>query len=361
MLPVLIPFSTSGALNFSVQNSPLAWDLIGANEPLHGDALLMPTVPSFPGFPNLGPMNHYATGTGAGGIDVDAFSSGWHFGNSTFLFQFLFAVTPDTLGLPGTDVREEATPNFGRLGEFPPVLPGSPTNDWGQAQDVFYSSPFFNPVPEVNRVHYDDDGFRDGMITPRGSTMGALGLLNLSAGNNAIDGIDLPTGGLFPDLIYYSLSSITVTGGLSGADVLVSPRGDGYTAVGSMYASTAQLGLLPADEITSLQILDVDGDPNTYNPAGGDEVFFSLALGSPTLPTIPVIRPATANQSGPADVLSHSSAGLENRIQAETLGLDALGNDALSGIWIEFDPLPEPGSFALMLMGLWVIRLKTRR
>ncbi|UCH87290.1 MAG: hypothetical protein JSU97_02555, partial [Dehalococcoidia bacterium] len=87
-------------------------------------------------------------------------------------------------------------------------------------------------------------------------------------------------------------------------------NGAGFVIPG--YATPAALGLAAGDDIDALCIHDVNRD-TTYDPAGGDIVWFSLAAGSPSLAT---------NPDSPADVFAAPFVAGSPVVTAAQLGLN---------------------------------------
>lgn len=126
----------------------------------------------------------------------------------------------------------------------------------------------------------------NGLTAP---TAPPLGLVETDSNLDALDATPTPppAGGA----VYFSVDPGTVmvggayaATGFSPADVFSTPGVPGYAFPAAAppvaaYATEAALGLVPGDDINGLHYME-DGTPGA---SGGDMVYFSLALGSPTL------------------------------------------------------------------------------
>ncbi len=157
--------------------------------------------------------------------------------------------------------------------------------------------------------------------------------------------------------IYYSVDGAGI-----GADIFRSAQTHAFTASGVSYASASALGLQSTDQITGLTVVDRDGDANTFSPGSGDAVVFSLGSGSPSLSSISITRPLNGNLALPADVFVADASGLSVLIRAEDIGLRTWTNsDALDGLSLEFELVPEPGATLLLLLGGVALGLRRAR
>jgi hypothetical protein len=222
----------------------------------------------------------------------------------------LFSVSPGSSGLGGTAVAAQAA-----------------TSD--EPADIFVSS-----FGGGNAQLFDGNG------VPSGA---ALGLVEpFTAPGDNVDGLDARLTGT---TVYWSVDPTTagsaVAGGIymasGAADIFLSPPVVGYTLFPALYASSAFLGLMSADDIDAVVVFE---DGTAGFSATGDTVFFSLAPGSPSLATY---------GASPADILVAGAAaggGTAIFATAASLGLSASDNlDAL-------DLVPEPGALVLWAAGL---------
>jgi len=152
-----------------------------------------------------------------------------------------------------------------------------------------------------------------------------------------LDALDL-AGAAAPGVGFYSLLAGN-SFGLSGADILFTPAGGGPPVVG---VSALALGLTFADDIDALHLDTSTGD-----------CLFSLVPGSPSLTTLlalagdVLVAPGCGGGGAPSVLF----AGL-------TLGLAP--GDNLDGLAF-ISEIPEPGSFALVALGLTALARVGRR
>jgi len=108
------------------------------------------------------------------------------------------------------------------------------------------------------------------------------------------------------------------------ADIFLNADPASGTAETVLFASAIDLGLDPLDVIGAMVVFDRDGDGSFGGP--DDQVLFSLAPGSPSLPTI-----VAGRNSSPADVFSiYGTGGVTIFATATQLGLNAADSiDAL--------------------------------
>ncbi len=248
---------------------------------------------------NLGLSGDGCDGSDGTQDDLDALSFGHDFSPGTDSVEF--SVGPGSVGVAGSAVAQQAA-----------CLPPEPQAD-----------EFSSARSAANSLLLDGDGLSNGCPTATG-----LGLMERPTSDNldAIAGeppsvVDTNGDGLLDEPVYFSLapgSPTLATLGRSPADILWTV---GYQP--GLYASVAQLGLQPSDDIDAVCIAD-HGSQAIYEP-DVDKVLFSLAPGSPTL---------AALGASPADVLA---PGPKIAIHAWELGLlpadnlDAMTCHSISG------------------------------
>lgn len=235
----------------------------------------------------------------SGGFMVDAYSSG-RFGmlptHPDFEPIFRFSVDASSIGGFGTDVWIEA----------------------GMAEahtDVFETN--IVVAPELNFQIFDGDSGN------------ALGILEPSISMQGVNGYDISVG--LTGRIYWSVDVselLTATyAGSSAADIFVQPAMNGFAAFPVTFATAADLGLDPNDEIDALEVWD---RLPLHDFAVNDRVLFSLAPGSPTLASlglsaadIIVARPGQP----PALYAPAKLVGLRKTDNLNALSVKRYGND----------------------------------
>jgi len=217
-----------------------------------------------------------------------------------------------------------------------PIVPGrTAINLISANQDRYYAIPSIRPfrlnqyVPNPGETAMDD--------------VDALELLP----------IDLDGDNIHDTNIYFSLDGTSPSlGGLSPADVLLSPAG---VAGFGLYAGWATLGLAADDEIDALAVWDM-GILDALDP-GTDYAIFSLAPGSPFL---------LSGGFSPADIFVTDFTGL-NALYLSAASIGMLPTDNVDGIdvevWseegdspfgfgtVEVWEIPEPLTLGLMAVG----------
>jgi hypothetical protein len=282
--------------------------------------------PSIPGigfeddiFNDPVPVPPAVPGSGAPGIDVNAFS----YGRSQFVepLTFYFSVNRGSVGLPGTAVNGEAFAN-------------------DQSADIYVST-----GAGFNSQFRDGDGIVANPATP-GSPAPPLGLFFDPGTGDNVDGLDLRN---FGQNIYWSVDSTTVANnpfyaGASAADIFMTPTVAGYSTAPAIYAPAGLLGLLPGDDMDAMVYFE-DGLPG---PTPGDIVLFSLTPASPTL----------GAGFSPADVLWTSPFAPGPSLYASANSLGLLASDDLNAL----DVIPELDYHLLALCGMlgYVLRRRLR-
>jgi hypothetical protein len=294
--------------------------------------------------PGLGLLNAGlpAAGCGAVGVvnNVDGFSYGFDFSTLYDTGYVGFSVAPGSLGATGTAVSEQATcPS-----------PEPETDEFGTL------------LNGGNYLIYDGNGVPCAFLAAP-AIQGALSEPAGAAPNDDVDGLDNASpivangnygGGADLDVfdvtdttIYYSLApgSPALPGippaqgggvggaGASPADILVC--GPPSTCSGAVpttpvvYVQEVTLGLKVTDDIDAICLRDGSKNATWGGPAAGDHLVYSLAPGSPTLPTIPNPFVAGGVGAGPSDLIYASAGGLGGQIvidPATALGLLAVDN-----------------------------------
>ncbi len=260
--------------------------------------------------------------------DLDALSASNHNVAANETFLLLFSVGRGTTGgLPPDPLLIEM---------------GLPYNVWDQALraqapgDQFLSTSLFDrngwvagsQTPEANnaldRNNYNEGGTSFGAYPPTAA--------HQQAGFEPLDCVDatarLPLGGQGDGVerVYFSLSADSPSlNELPGSD---QPSGahifynllPGATAT-TMFAPFGALGLVQADDIDALLVLDMNDD-GVFTT--GDAVIFSLAPGSPSLTTLPEASP----QGAGADLFKVAFGFVpELYAAAVDVGLGAPGDD----------------------------------
>ena len=210
-----------------------------------------------------------------------------------------------------------------------------------EAADVFLTPLIAHSYPSTNFQAFDGNG---GTAPPLGLPEPFIADLD-ALGNVGTD----PSFG--PGVLaLFSVDPATAAGpylGASAADVFASPTVPGYAfsggAVPPVYASAALLGLVAGDDINALQWWD-DG---IAGATSHDQVFFSLAPGSPSLAAI---------GASPADILSIQPGGLAPVIVVPASRLGLLPTDDINALYI-----PEPSSALFVLLGSIGLFLGRRR
>ncbi len=219
--------------------------------------------------------------------------------------QVFFSVGPGAHGAPGTAVEQQYN--------CPPSHPGlAPEAE----SDVFSSA-----LDGTNQIVFDGNG-------PIGSCTSAfpLGLIEAPTARDNVDAVDLhdastvdPDGDGVPEQpVYFSLdadSPSLIRFGFSAADILVTVDGRSPT----IFASAAQLGLRPGDDIDALCLRE-NGD-GIYD--AGDVVYFALTPRSPSLAAV---------GAGPGDILAPESPPV---VVARGPSLGLAGTDALDALSCE--------------------------
>ena len=247
-----------------------------------------------------------ATGcdSGADGTqdDLDALSFGNDMGAGSS--AFLFSVGRGSLGVAGTGVAQQTgcSPHQPHADEFSSARNGA------------------------NVLVLDGDGVENGCPSATG-----LGLIEQPDSDNldAISGdppaaIDHDNDGTLDEVVFFSLnagSPSLSSLGRGPADILWSV---GFQP--GLYASAAQLGLLPGDDIDGLCLAD-RGSSAVYEPAL-DTVLFSLVPGSPSLDGLGASG-ATLLAPGPKTIVRPWELGLQWTDDVDALRCyDAAGADA---------------------------------
>ena len=191
-----------------------------------------------------------AAGAG-GGIDVDAMSYASN-GKMSFTGAF-FGVSPGSTGIGGTAVATQTG------GDEP--------------ADIFFSG-----FMGTNIQSYDGDG----------SSGPPLGLPEPFLNN--LDALDMSHPPAGTDVILFSVTPGTISipsgpyAGFTPSTIFSATNAPGYSGAPAPFASGALLGLSPMDDINALHYME-DG---ATGPTPGDEIYFSLAPGSPTLASLGV-------------------------------------------------------------------------
>ncbi|MCH8025915.1 MAG: hypothetical protein IH866_03890 [Chloroflexi bacterium] len=198
--------------------------------------------------------------------DIDALSFGLDFASGSGFTDtdaaLAFSVAPGSTGLPGSAVAGQAA-----------CSPSQPQAD-----------EFSSPLDGTNAIVFDGDG-QDGGC-PSGP---ALGLTELPSSDdlNALNElppeiIDQNGDGQLDDAVFFSLAagspSLAIFG-RSAADIMWTI---GFQP--GLYASAADLGLLPGDDIDAMCLRDTG--PGPLYDSDIDTILFSLAAGSPSLAEI---------------------------------------------------------------------------
>ena len=221
--------------------------------------------------------------------DIDALSFGLDFASGSGFADrdaaLAFSVAPGSTGLPGSAVAAQAA-----------CSPSQPQAD-----------EFSSPLDGTNAIVFDGDGQDSGC--PSGPSLG-LTELPSSDDLNALtelspEVVDQDGDGQLNDAVFFSLAagspSLAIFG-RSAADILWTI---GFQP--GVYASAADLGLLPEDDIDAMCLRDTGLGPRYDSET--DVLLFSLAAGSPSLAEI---------GARPSDLLI---PGPEVEIQGGRLGL----------------------------------------
>ncbi len=319
LMAVVVLTVPLGAMAQSFSTAP------GGSIGLFPDHIWAPSGGAFP--PGL-----HINGAGAG-YNVDALSLGYASADWFFVQGFFFSVDYASAGLPATAVATEAAVPL------------------DQGADAFFVNPI--AAPGINLQMNDGDGV--------GSVGPGLSLGVVEGGTDRVDAWDnrnVVAGPALP--VYFSFDVITApfVGGRA-ADVYVGPAISGsYDALGTYgtYATAAALGLdastTNTDEIDALVVFD-DGAAGFGGGPGTDYVMFSLAPGSAAFTNFSAYHGFTAG-----DVLYADSTGTKGRLYtAAQMGLAPGDNlDAL-----DVEVIPEPGTVALIGIGLAIIGIAKRR
>jgi len=227
--------------------------------------------------------------------------------------QVFFSVAPGTQGAPGSAVEQQHN--------CPPADPGfAPEAE----SDVFTSF-----LDGANDIVFDGNG-------PIGSCTPAfpLGLIEAATARDNVDALDMndvsivdQDGDGVPERpVYFSLDAGSPSLGalgFSAGDVLMTVDGRPPT----VFASAAQLGLRPGDEIDALCLRET-GD-GVYGAQ--DVIYFALTPRSPSLAAV---------GAGPGDILA---PGAPPVLVARGSSLGLAGTDALGALSCE-RPLPRSGA-----------------
>ncbi len=236
------------------------------------------------------------------GDDIDAFSFGNGLISGQWVYSpFNFSTRPGAVGLPGTELAEEALCN-------PAEVAG---DEFSIVGDFSEGGPYINAQrpdeeggPYINAQRLDEDGAActtnrgNALLLVVGDDIDALDQLDPGGGPATADSAKRPTDTPLP--VYFSLApgspSLTAMGA-SPADILMVTPGSGNPP--TIYASAAFLGLQPTDDIDALSLYTEPpttlAEPNSTIPP---PIIFSLAAGSPTLTNLGL---------SPADVLTPNS------------------------------------------------------
>jgi len=209
--------------------------------------------------------------------DLDALTYGADFGAYDSEVGYLgFSVDSGSTGQPGTAVNVESS-----------CQPAEPEAD-----------EFTTQLDGNNFQFFDGDGTACGANagTPLGLTEPSGDDLDAIDNKDcwAIDGIDPDGDGFLNRHAYFSLAPgsptlpiINPPTGATPADVLVTigvPMGPPW-----VYATEAQLGLQPGDDVNGLCLADMAMD-DYFDPVGGggspDYLFYTLEKGSPSIPSV---------------------------------------------------------------------------
>jgi hypothetical protein len=188
----------------------------------------------------------------------------------------------------------------------PPELPPADPDE-GAAGDLFIQ--VFDaslPLAQANigartraNIQWRDEeelGLLDGLPGP----IDDLDALEVPFGELGATDFDDDGDGIADHDVFFSVDPATAAAiGVSPADVLVLPAGQPPSAV-TIYASAAQLGLLPADDLDALCVSDADTVFSMF-PNAPELVALSLAAGSPSLAGADGVA-GTADDFSPADV-----------------------------------------------------------
>jgi len=256
-----------------------------------------------------------------GGPEVNAFSYGHPGLGSIDTSRAFFSVSLGSAGLVGTAVRAESSAN-----------PGD------ESADIFSSV----IGSGINLQVFDGDGVPHTLPAAP-----ALGLPEPPLALANLDALDLRSGPL--SSLYWSVNPLSAAAAPyapagSPADVWFSPPVPGFATMPALYAPSAALGLLGADDIDALVVVE---DGTAGFAFATDTVFLSLAPGSPSLALL---------GAGPGDILAvGGGSGLSIFATAASIGLGPLDNlDAL-----DFAVIPEPATASLLL--LWALGLAALR
>jgi hypothetical protein len=298
--------------------------------------------------------------------NVDGFSFGRDSGD-----VLLFSVDPVSVGLVGTAVRFHAVISpFGIPAALPlPTNPGGGDPGNEAAGDIYKSlafAPFGSYIPlhlatgnivgpaslAANELEIDEallglqaPSFNGSAIAPPEDDLDGL---ELSDVGDTIFGVDLvtnstgvgPPDGIPERHVFFTIDTASPSyGPVDADDILVTPPG-GFTF--SIYADgTADIGLLPTDDIDALALSDVTvlgvRDP------GLDEALFSLHPGSPSVLVGPDLIPGTGDERSAADIYYTSFTGTY-ALYAAAGALGLLPSDNVNALDIKpRDPAPPGG------------------
>lgn len=285
--------------------------LDGATAPINGvapDDLLLPgpaiLLPGALGIP-LGPPP----------VDIDGFTFSQVFAPGYTVVGVDFSVAPGSVGSAGTAVFAQSA-----FGDEP--------------ADIYSSG-----LGGFNVHTADGNGAPPGPALP-------LGVIEPGSNVNGWDATPPfgPASGIFYSVTTADTLAHPLFAGASGADIFFAPPVPGYSVTPAIFATAGGLGLLPGDDIDALAIIE-DG---SFSPSPGDDIFFSLTPGSPTLGVLGV---------GPGDILLTKIGGAPAlAFPAAALGL--LPSDDVDAL--DLVVVPEPSAIALWVVPAAMI-LRRRR
>lgn len=300
--------------------------------------------------------------------NVNGFSYGYPsaiFFTPGFVVYPEFSVGPVAVGAPGSSVASEAAGGIVGPGDHP--------------ADIYISGGPFSPAGS-NIMVLDGDGVANPSLPP--PLAGGIGLIEQPFLGDDVDGWDNgpPGGGGGP--IWFTVDPASLgpafpagTGFAAPDDIyltLAPIAGYDTSPPAVLYGAGAMLGLAGGvDDIDALVVFD-DGALSLGSPfyaPGADVVLFSLAAGSPYIGTIDPGGSGLAITEGDIliDAASAGTLGPAIFMPAETIGLSTIRSgggvddelDALD-IQFQFEPVPEPASAALFLLGLGVLMARRR-
>lgn len=215
-----------------------------------------------------------------------------------------------------------------------------------QAGDVFITTDAggTGAVPQTyNYLHTNQNLLGEiPLILPHLSNVGNL-QDNLDA--FSFEEYDLNGDGITDRPTFFSLAagSPSLAPGFSASDILISPSGSGTFNV---FATAAQIGLRPDDDLDALALLDLNAD-GLVAP-GIDAALFSLTPNSPTLITL---------GASPADIF-YTTFLNANVVRYNAASLGLLECDNVDALEVQ---VPEPAVLILLCGGLVPMLLKRCR